>query len=438
MEGRVEQVVKTVGIIAEYQLFHRGHAAQIQYIRSKLGPRSKIVIALSSYFTQRGLPALMSPKERAAAALQAGADLVFLLPQAFSSAEARHFAKGAVCLLAKTGVIDLLAFGSEVMDKDVFEDALHFLCPESAELQKEITEGIKAGLSPFQARQEALRKLSCPEEVISMLEQANARLGCEYLCQLKQLSRQNLRIGYFLCPRKGQEEKDLEISKDDFASATALRSYLEQRSLQAVFRISDVNKEILDLLSQQLPNYSFAELIHALSVHPLPTAKTLDQLAYRALLNIDNVESLRKYRYFQNGLAERLLQSLDKQQFQKNSYFDPTMLSSVNFPPGRIRRALLSLHLGIHQDFYKQHGDEPAFLLPLAFNNDGRYLLRKMQDKCSLPLLSQISSIDENSSTTLKTQILLERRAEILWKELSAYPVSDLLSPPVQIKKRPS
>ena len=49
--------MKIVGIIAEYNPFHKGHEYQIRYAREILGA-DYIVIAMSGDFVQRGAPAL--------------------------------------------------------------------------------------------------------------------------------------------------------------------------------------------------------------------------------------------------------------------------------------------------------------------------------------------------------------------------------------------
>ena len=80
-----------VGIICEYDPFHRGHARQFALIRQTL-PDARIVCVMSGCFTQRGMPALFSPAFRARAALTAGADLVMELPCAFAVRDAENFA----------------------------------------------------------------------------------------------------------------------------------------------------------------------------------------------------------------------------------------------------------------------------------------------------------------------------------------------------------
>lgn len=101
-----------VGIICEYDPFHRGHRRQFELIRQRL-PGAAIVCLMSGPFTQRGMPALFSPAFRAECALRAGADLVLELPCAFAVRDAEHFALGGVHILTQLGFVTHLSYGVE-------------------------------------------------------------------------------------------------------------------------------------------------------------------------------------------------------------------------------------------------------------------------------------------------------------------------------------
>ncbi|MCD7868419.1 MAG: nucleotidyltransferase family protein, partial [Clostridiales bacterium] len=60
--------MKTIGIIAEYNPFHKGHAYQIAYAKKALGA-DRIVVAMSGDYVQRGAPALLSKQQRTRMAL---------------------------------------------------------------------------------------------------------------------------------------------------------------------------------------------------------------------------------------------------------------------------------------------------------------------------------------------------------------------------------
>ena len=76
-----------VGIIAEYNPFHLGHARQIAETRRALGDCA-VVCAMSGHWVQRGECALTDKWSRAALALSGGADLVLELPTLWATASA--------------------------------------------------------------------------------------------------------------------------------------------------------------------------------------------------------------------------------------------------------------------------------------------------------------------------------------------------------------
>ena len=50
--------MKIVGIVAEYNPFHKGHAYQLQKVREMYGKDTAIVCVMSGDFVQRGEPAV--------------------------------------------------------------------------------------------------------------------------------------------------------------------------------------------------------------------------------------------------------------------------------------------------------------------------------------------------------------------------------------------
>lgn len=101
--------MKICGIIAEYNPFHAGHIYQLKQIKDQF---DAIVVITSGYYSQRGLPSLLTPKDKAELALSHGANLVCLLPVQFTCQSAEYFSKHALESLSTLG-IDSLCFGSE-------------------------------------------------------------------------------------------------------------------------------------------------------------------------------------------------------------------------------------------------------------------------------------------------------------------------------------
>lgn len=150
--------MRTVGIIAEYNPFHKGHLRQIDYARQVLGA-DQVIVAMSGYFTQRGEPVLLPPLDRAQMALSSGADLILMLPSLYATSASIDYARAGVRLLAATGLIDILLFGTETEDLDLLRRAAHYECllsPHNAGgragdraslLQARLKESLRQGIS---------------------------------------------------------------------------------------------------------------------------------------------------------------------------------------------------------------------------------------------------------------------------------------------------
>ena len=113
--------VAVVGIICEYNPFHRGHLRQLRLVRAALGPETAVVCAMSGNYVQRGMPAAWDKYARAEAAVAAGADLVLELPLTGVLSSAEGFARAGVALLSSLGVVDVLSFGAECGDGAALE-----------------------------------------------------------------------------------------------------------------------------------------------------------------------------------------------------------------------------------------------------------------------------------------------------------------------------
>ena len=102
-----------VGIVAEYNPFHTGHAYQIAESRRALGEDCAAAAVMSGSWVQGGRPAVLDKWTRAKLALLGGTDLVLELPSVWALSSAETFARGAVDLLESTGAVTHLSFGSE-------------------------------------------------------------------------------------------------------------------------------------------------------------------------------------------------------------------------------------------------------------------------------------------------------------------------------------
>ena len=149
--------MRTIGIVAEYNPFHSGHKHHLQAVRQAFGTDCPVVCAMSGNWVQRGDAALADKWTRAQLALEQGVDLVLELPTPWPASSAETFALGGVGLLAATGVVDILSFGSEAGELPPLQQAAD--CLQSARWQSLLRQGLDRGLSFPAARQQAANAL---------------------------------------------------------------------------------------------------------------------------------------------------------------------------------------------------------------------------------------------------------------------------------------
>lgn len=162
--------MKTVGIVAEYNPLHIGHKSHLAKSKESSGAEVVIVV-MSGNFVQRGEPAIMDKWQRTQKALEAGADLVIELPLYYAAAGAEYFARGAVSLLEKSGIVDSMCFGSEWADMEALRECA--LLEEDEGFKVRMRGFLKQGLSYPAARAKAAD--------IRLPDTPNNILGVEYI-----------------------------------------------------------------------------------------------------------------------------------------------------------------------------------------------------------------------------------------------------------------
>lgn len=174
-----------VGVVCEYDPFHRGHARHFARIRERL-PGAAIVCVMSGPFTQRGAAALFAPAFRAERALRAGADAVFELPCAFAVREAEHFALGGASVLQRLGFVTHLSFGCEAEEIAPLRQAAALMEAQPAPWREALRRARQDGRS-FAAAQGAALAALLPDAPEGTFARPNNILALSYLRALKRL-----------------------------------------------------------------------------------------------------------------------------------------------------------------------------------------------------------------------------------------------------------
>lgn len=166
--------MRTVGVICEYNPFHRGHLTQFRQTRTLFGEDAAIICLMSGNFVQRGECAVFDKLVRASAAVDCGASLVLELPVTGALRSAEGFARCGVEILDALGV-EMLAFGSESGETENFLRLASAM--DTSEYNAELRAALASGQSYPAAREAAAKSLHLPVE---LLKTPNNILGLEY------------------------------------------------------------------------------------------------------------------------------------------------------------------------------------------------------------------------------------------------------------------
>lgn len=398
--------METVGVIAEYNPFHNGHLLQLREIR-RLFPLADIIVAMSGSFTQRGTVAILDKWQRAEAAVRSGASLVLELPAVFSTRSAQYFASGGVRLFDRLGVVDYLAFGSEC-------SSLARLQSMRKKIEAAENGGLKNRLRAGGSYASALTEAAAPDD---LMRQPNVILALEYL---RALSKTDSNIEPLPLPRFSARHHEralpAEGEENSVASASAIRTALTDPSAKdgdtLAAALHAVPAAVKDMLLQA-KKHRFND----------------SSLLFRPILSLilaDEPDGLRSVAGVSEGLEHRLRRAaLSARSFEE-------LIESVRskrYPLARIRRLLLHLLLRLSADDAKIFDEQgPLYARVLAFNDDGRRLLRKIKKRAEIPAVAKTArflpmrALESGSLTPAQKMLTFDLRATAL-ASLTSTPV---------------
>ena len=302
--------MNVVGIIAEYNPFHEGHAYQIQKAKEQCGAEFAVVV-MNGDFVQRGEPAILDKYTRTKEALLGGADLIFELPVRFGLSSAGDFAMGGILALNALPFVTHLCFGTETGDLTPLLQAATFLCDEPDSYRTRVKHFVKQGILYPKARSLALAAESgLPTET---WDSPNNILGLEYCVALQKL---HSKIKPFTIRREGQGYHDNDTpALSDFPSATFLRKQIrkagEKENLSLsdfssligyslltakdLCRIKDITPDLSDRIRNELPKYrEINEFVKTIK-NPSLTTGRIKRSFFQCLFDIEKEEPVMPY-----------------------------------------------------------------------------------------------------------------------------------------------
>lgn len=422
---------ETVGVIAEYNPFHRGHAYQLARIRAHF-PAARIAVAMSGSITQRGGLAVLDKWQRAAAAIRQGADLVVELPYAFACRSAEPFAQGGVQLLSALGCTHL-AFGAEAEKLQDLQAAAE--AAERPAFQSALHGRIMQGASYAAALGAALEAAGFPA---AFLRAPNNILAT---CYLRALKKHAPSIEPLLIHREGAAYHAKKLTSER-PSATAIRAALLRLATGPLSVEADIanaaTREDLASLAAAVPPSIFSALFAALP-KGLPQEDLLLRALQCRLLTLPDTR-LCAIAGVSEGLEHRL-----REKAREEATFDglAASIATRRYPKSRIRRLLLSVLLDVPQAFLAASDEKgPAYLRVLALNKTGAALLHAAKKRARLPIVAKTSAFftsrdlaqPVDSLSFLQQMLLYDVRAtelRALAIEKGAPAGSDFLQSPV-------
>lgn len=394
--------MKTVGIIAEYNPFHNGHAFHIAKAKEMTGADYCIVV-MSGCFVQRGAPAIADKYLRAEAALLSGADLVLELPVYYALGSAEYFATGAVALLDKVGVTDTLCFGSECGDISLLSGFAKELLGESELFKVVLNRQLKSGMTYPNARNTALQ--ACAPHLnahMNVLMTPNNILGIEYC---KALSRRNSRIQPYTLNRAGASYHDASLNSS-YCSALAIREALSSSG-----RLSDI---------QMLMPQSAFELLEAQSGKAFPIFADDFSLPLHYQLLSEQSVGYSKYADISDSLSDRISKKLPSYR-SFTDFCDQVKTKNMTYT--RIARSLMHVLLKMEQaDFIRyQSEDYIYYARMLGFRKTAEPLLTAIKTQSSIPLLSRLADADALLSESGRSMLAKDIYAAQIYQSVTQH-----------------
>lgn len=371
--------MKIVGIIAEYNPFHNGHAYHISKAHEY---GDAVVVIMSGSFVQRGEPAAYDKWVRTRWALAAGADVVLELPTVYCLQSAEGFARGSIKLLAQAGC-DSICFGSEYADMDLFTLAADLFSKHSEAFAQELQSNLSEGMTFAKARYNAFQKLTCNKQVLDALVLPNFILGVEYVLAGRTIAPS---LDFHPIKRIGCEHND-ETVKGEFASAGAIRNFLAGNSDADIYR--SVPTHVADYMMKTPP----------------ATLDSLESILLYKLRTMCTEQIAAVY-----GVGEGLEYAIKTAAAQP--YLDDVLklIKSKRYTLARIKRILCCALLGIDkQTVEKSNAIDRGYLRLLGYRESKAELIRTIGKNVSIiarkadmdkltGILSHMIALDCNAS----------------------------------------
>jgi len=387
---------RVLGIVAEYNPFHNGHAFHIQESKRKTGA-SAVVCVISGNFVQRGNTSLVNKWTKAEMALRSGADLVLELPTIYATASAEKYAYGAMRLLDSLKIVDTVSFGIETEEIATLNNIASVVYKEPKEFVTMLNHELSKGLSFPKARENALMMyLNDIKRYANVLNGSNNILAIEYLKALKALKSQMNVIGI----KRQKVFYNQEQIVDEYASATAIRKFLVRGQTDEIRKV--MPKDSYYLLMQEIKT---GKIVYDIRVLEKVVLSELRKMDVKEIAELADVTEGLEYAIKEGANASNNIQDFIN------------IVKSKRYTQTRLQRILLYALLGITKKKVQTLTKVDPYARVLGFNTVGRQMLSDMYN--ANKRLNVITSVkrfeEENRNKTLQEMLNLDKLATDLY-----------------------
>lgn len=358
--------MQAVGIIIEYNPFHNGHQWHIEAAKKKSGC-PVVVGVMSGNFMQRGEPAIFDKWARAEMAIRGGVDLILELPTVFAVRSAQYFATGGIRLLQSLGIVSHICFGAEHADLITLKKIA--TANEDPEIITALHSYLKSGSTYAAALGYALEKIYHISPDI--IRSPNNILGVEYLRAMEKYAPNLIPLPV----SRQQSQYNDTLLTAPFASATAIRHALLN------------NLSITEEINSAIPPTTRAVINTLLQERRGPVTFANFSTMILAKLRSASLEKLEQLPTVSEGLHYKI-RDCALQAGNLNELF--SLLKSKRYPYTRLQRIIIHALLGTTQKELTQFDETgPLYARVLAFNQQGRTLLKHINQHSSIPIITK-------------------------------------------------
>lgn len=362
--------MKVVGLITEYNPFHKGHEYHIQKAKEMTGA-DYIITIMSGDYVQRGTPAIVEKHVRAHMALVCGVDLVLELPIIYATGSAEIFAEGAVRILDNLGVVDSICFGCECGSVSPLMEIARILNNEPKWYSEAFQKYLKEGYSYPAARAAAL------PEYTDILNSPNNILGIEYCKAILKTDASLEPIGI---QRKGNEYHSDKLDQH-LPSATAIRQTLIGTE-NNIFDIEDVQ-----YLADHIPQTALDVFTDHILKNGIIYENDLSSMLLYRLLQAESYLDFLVYEDISKQLASRIFNLRNK--FINFTQF-ADLIKTKDITRTHVNRALLHILLNIRASI-----PYASYARILGLRKDAKELLSFIKAKSKIPFFSKSADADQ-------------------------------------------